>query len=182
MLCTLAPERSGAIEFIRRATAAGVVIALGHTAARGCDSRGRSGRCPPEHSPGQRHRADAAAPPQSDLGSGGAGIALGIVHRRRASPRPVRASGARTCQGARAHRSWSAMPALSRVCRPAVTANGKSNQLDGSSSPARPTWPARITVSKPGSTTCSPQPAGLSSKPSPPSQPTPRLFGRPAPR
>ena len=33
VLVTLAPERNGAIEFIRRATAAGIVIALGHTAA-----------------------------------------------------------------------------------------------------------------------------------------------------
>ena len=33
VLMTLAPERNGAIEFIRRATAAGVVIALGHTEA-----------------------------------------------------------------------------------------------------------------------------------------------------
>ena len=33
VLMTLAPERTGAIEFIRRATSAGVVIALGHTAA-----------------------------------------------------------------------------------------------------------------------------------------------------
>ncbi len=35
VLITLAPERPGAIEFIRRATAEGVVIALGHTAADG---------------------------------------------------------------------------------------------------------------------------------------------------
>jgi N-acetylglucosamine-6-phosphate deacetylase len=34
-LMTLAPERPGAIAFIERATAAGVVIALGHTAADG---------------------------------------------------------------------------------------------------------------------------------------------------
>jgi N-acetylglucosamine-6-phosphate deacetylase len=33
VLMTLAPERQGAIDFIRRATAAGCVIALGHTAA-----------------------------------------------------------------------------------------------------------------------------------------------------
>ena len=33
VLMTLAPERAGALEFIRRATSAGVVIALGHTAA-----------------------------------------------------------------------------------------------------------------------------------------------------
>lgn len=33
VLITLAPERPGALEFIRRATAAGVTIALGHTAA-----------------------------------------------------------------------------------------------------------------------------------------------------
>ena len=33
VLMTLAPERPGAIEFIERATAAGVAIALGHTAA-----------------------------------------------------------------------------------------------------------------------------------------------------
>ena len=33
VLVTLAPERTGAIEFIRRATAAGVAIAVGHTAA-----------------------------------------------------------------------------------------------------------------------------------------------------
>jgi N-acetylglucosamine-6-phosphate deacetylase len=35
VLMTLAPERTGAIEFIRRATAEGVAIALGHTAADG---------------------------------------------------------------------------------------------------------------------------------------------------
>ena len=35
VLMTIAPERAGAIEFIRRATTAGVVIALGHTAADG---------------------------------------------------------------------------------------------------------------------------------------------------
>src|SRR5207249_12166140 len=34
-LITLAPERAGAIEFIRRAVASGVVVALGHTAADG---------------------------------------------------------------------------------------------------------------------------------------------------
>lgn len=34
-IVTLAPERPGAIEFIRRAVASGVVIALGHTAADG---------------------------------------------------------------------------------------------------------------------------------------------------
>ena len=34
-LVTLAPEQDGAIEFIRRATAAGVVISIGHTAATG---------------------------------------------------------------------------------------------------------------------------------------------------
>ena len=39
VLMTLAPERIGAIEFIRRATAAGVVIALGHTAADGATIR-----------------------------------------------------------------------------------------------------------------------------------------------
>ena len=35
VIITLAPERAGAIEFIRRATAAGIVVALGHTAASG---------------------------------------------------------------------------------------------------------------------------------------------------
>jgi N-acetylglucosamine-6-phosphate deacetylase len=35
VLMTIAAERAGAIEFIRRATTAGVVIALGHTAADG---------------------------------------------------------------------------------------------------------------------------------------------------
>jgi N-acetylglucosamine-6-phosphate deacetylase len=34
-LITLAPERNGSIDFIRRATEAGVVVALGHTAASG---------------------------------------------------------------------------------------------------------------------------------------------------
>jgi N-acetylglucosamine-6-phosphate deacetylase len=34
-LMTLAPERPGAIDFIRRAVAAGVVVAIGHTAADG---------------------------------------------------------------------------------------------------------------------------------------------------
>ena len=35
VLMTIAPERTGAIEFIRHATTAGVVIAVGHTAADG---------------------------------------------------------------------------------------------------------------------------------------------------
>jgi N-acetylglucosamine-6-phosphate deacetylase len=35
ILITLAPERAGSIEFIRRATSQGVVVALGHTAADG---------------------------------------------------------------------------------------------------------------------------------------------------
>lgn len=39
VLVTLAPERPGAIEFIRKATAAGIVIALGHTAADGATIR-----------------------------------------------------------------------------------------------------------------------------------------------
>jgi N-acetylglucosamine-6-phosphate deacetylase len=39
VLMTLAPERPGSIEFIRRATAAGVTIALGHTAADGTTIR-----------------------------------------------------------------------------------------------------------------------------------------------
>ncbi len=34
-MVTLAPERPGAIEFIRKAVAAGLVVALGHTAAEG---------------------------------------------------------------------------------------------------------------------------------------------------
>lgn len=38
-LMTLAPERPGAIEFIRRAVASGVTIALGHTAADGATLR-----------------------------------------------------------------------------------------------------------------------------------------------
>ena len=38
-LITLAPERPGALDFIRRATAAGVTIALGHTAADGATLR-----------------------------------------------------------------------------------------------------------------------------------------------
>jgi N-acetylglucosamine-6-phosphate deacetylase len=39
ILMTLAPERPGAIEFIRKATSAGVRIALGHTAADGSTIR-----------------------------------------------------------------------------------------------------------------------------------------------
>ena len=35
VLITLAPERKGSMDFIRRATGAGVVVALGHTAASG---------------------------------------------------------------------------------------------------------------------------------------------------
>lgn len=35
VLITLAPERPGAVEFIRKATASGVVVAVGHTAADG---------------------------------------------------------------------------------------------------------------------------------------------------
>ena len=39
VLVTLAPERPGAIDFIRKATAEGVAIALGHTAADGATIR-----------------------------------------------------------------------------------------------------------------------------------------------
>jgi N-acetylglucosamine-6-phosphate deacetylase len=39
VLITLAPERAGAIDFIRRATSAGVVVAIGHTAAVGATIR-----------------------------------------------------------------------------------------------------------------------------------------------
>ena len=39
VLITLAPERPGALEFIRRATLSGVVVAIGHTAADGATLR-----------------------------------------------------------------------------------------------------------------------------------------------
>ena len=57
VLMTLAPERAGAIEFIRRATAAGVVDRTGAHGRRWRDDSGRDrGRRQAEHAPGQRHR------------------------------------------------------------------------------------------------------------------------------
>ncbi len=55
VLVTLAPERPGAIEFIRRATASGVTVALGHTAADG---------------PTIRQAVDAGARLSTHLGNG----------------------------------------------------------------------------------------------------------------
>lgn len=55
VLMTLAPERPGAIEFIGRAVAAGVTIALGHTSADG---------------PTMRAAADAGAKLSTHLGNG----------------------------------------------------------------------------------------------------------------
>jgi len=55
VLMTLAPERPGSIEFIRRATASGVRIALGHTAADG---------------PTLRAAVDAGATLSTHLGNG----------------------------------------------------------------------------------------------------------------
>jgi N-acetylglucosamine-6-phosphate deacetylase len=54
-LVTLAPERPGAIEFIKRAVAAGVTVAIGHTAADGCTLR---------------EAADAGATLSTHLGNG----------------------------------------------------------------------------------------------------------------
>lgn len=67
VLITLAPERPGAIEFIRRATAAGVTIALGHTAADG---------------PTLRAAAEAGARLSTHLGNG-------IVSQLPRHPNPI---------------------------------------------------------------------------------------------
>lgn len=53
-LVTLAPELPGATDFIRRAVASGVTVALGHTAASGEEIAAAVEAGAAEHSPGQR--------------------------------------------------------------------------------------------------------------------------------
>ena len=113
VLVTLAPERDGAIDFIRQATSAGVVIAIGHTA--GSESV-------------IRDAAAAGARLSTHLGNGIAAhlrrhpnpiwvqaaleIAFGILYRRRPSPGSFDSARAGTRQGAKAYD-------LDQRCQPA---------------------------------------------------------------
>ena len=149
---TLAPERPGAIEFIRRATAAGVVVgARPHRrrSARRFASRGR-GRRPAEHAPGQRHRLAAAAAPEPDLGAGG--------DRRRCRPRSSPTAITSTWRRCACWRGPKG-PAQTILVSDASPLAGLPPGVYGewavdprarSSWRARPTWPARIRGSKSG--------------------------------
>ena len=100
-IVTLAPERNGAIEFIRRATESGIVVALGHTAASGSVIRDAVAAAASQHAPGEWDCLGAAAAPESDLGAGGDRRSLRIVHCGWASSRSSDASCAGEGEGAR---------------------------------------------------------------------------------
>ncbi len=103
-IVTLAPERNGAIEFIRRARDAGIVVALGHTAADGSVIR---------------KAVAAGAKLSTHLGNGIAGMLPRhpnpiweqaavdeprcFFHCRRTSPERGDSAGARTGEGAYTH-------------------------------------------------------------------------------
>ena len=149
VLMTLAPERPGAIDFIRRRWPRAWSIALGHTAADGATLRAA---------------VAAGARLSTHLGNGIAAtlprhpnpiwdqaaldylsasfIADGHHLDRVDAPRP----GPR--QGRPSASSWSATPARSPACRRAVTATGPSIPRARSSWPAPPTSPARTRGSR----------------------------------
>ncbi len=101
-----------------------------------------------EHAPGQRHRLDASPASEPDLGAGGTRRTVGVVHRRRPSPRPRHAARPGAGERARRGRSWSATPARWPGCHRAVTATGPSIRRARSWWRERPTWPARTRGSK----------------------------------
>ena len=86
VLITLAPERPGAIEFIRARRPVGRRRrARTHGRRRTDDSRRSRGRRTTEHASGQRHRSRASAASESDLGPGGTRRAF----PRRSSPTAI---------------------------------------------------------------------------------------------
>ena len=100
-IVTVAPETEGALDFIEKVSAPGVVVAIGHTGAvAGADPRrgyrGRAAVDPPR----QRQPATAAAPEELPLGAAGRRRASCVHHRRRIPP--ARCSAARFRRGRRA--------------------------------------------------------------------------------
>ena len=154
VLITLAPERTGAIEFIRRATDAGIVVALGHTAASGSVIReaveagaklsthlgnGIAGMLPRHPNP----IWDQAAVDELDASFIADGHHLGaatlrVLARAKGPARTILVSDASPLAGLPAGR----------------TASGRLRHPGASSWPARRIWPARITDSKRASGRC----------------------------
>ena len=153
---TLAPERAGAIEFIRRATvgrSGGRPGTHGRRWRRRFEPRSRPAQA--EHASGQRHRLAASPASEPDLAAGG---------RRRADRPPLSPTAItstwRRCafwrrQKGRRGRSWSATPARWPGCRRALTATGPSIPRARSSWPVRPIWRARTRGSRSACATCS---------------------------
>ena len=122
VLMTLAPERPGAIEFIRKAVASRRGDRAGpHRRRRPDPPRRRRRRRDAEHAPGQRDRLAPAPPPEPDLGTGRA--------RRPRAPRSSPTATTSTRRRSRSSsaprrprgRSSSATPARSPASRPGRT-------------------------------------------------------------
>ncbi len=176
VLITLAPERVGSLEFIRRATGMGVVVALGHTAADGATihAAAQAGARLSTHlgngiaSPLPRHPNPIWE--QAGLDQLSATFIADGHHLDLATLRVLaRAKGRRG-------RSWSATPVRSPACHPAIMASGPSIHRARSWWPERPIWPARTKGWKSVCATCWRRPAGPWIKASPPSPPTPRIL------
>ena len=147
-LVTLAPEHDGALPFIERLTASGVVVALGHTAATGARIRDAvARRRPAQHAPGQRLARRAAAPRQLHLGAARRRRAVGQPHLRRPSPAAGRGALPRARQDAGAddpdlRRQQPGRPAAGPLPRVGPGVRGAARAAR-SSCRARATWPAR---------------------------------------
>ena len=164
VLVTLAPERDGAIDFIRQATSAGVVIALGHTAgsesvirdaaaagARLSTHLGNGIAAPPARHPNPIWEQAALEALSASFIADGHHLDLATLRVLALAKGP-------------GVRSWSATPARLPVCRPGATGNGQSSRRARSSSRAHRTWRARTRVSRSGSITCCMPPGGRSKK------------------
>ena len=101
-LVTLAPELPGAIDFIRRAVASGVTVAIGHTAAAGTEIAAAVEAGAAEHPPGKWCAPHAPPASELHLGTARRPAFVGERDRRRSSFSPFGPAVDHSHQG----RSW----------------------------------------------------------------------------